>query len=180
MKSKVNKVIVVSEIYKLHFYKFILVISSICISISCKNHIDCGGNKGYSKTSIESKKNGVFISDYYAPNMQIIVPSKGIKIKIEEIFREHQFKVINNNEIMILDDTQIIIKTKHLIPDSYLIEWKIKNDENIIFYGGNYVFDAELKNISKLDTLQFKIVKDKYSDNENEIIGELILIEKTR
>lgn len=146
---------------------------------SCNfNRIESGGNLGYSKSIKESKKNGVFISHYQTSGMRIYIPKEVVNIRIKEIFREYKFEVGDNYEVIPLEESQLIISVYNIVPDSYSIKWKIGDYDNVYFTGGKDYFFADLSKALRFDTLKFEISRDRYSDKENEKIGELILIEK--
>lgn len=158
-------------------YKYLILIFIINSCNSSKNQY-CGSNYGYSKTSEESKKNGVFKSYYYTPNMKISVPKEGIDIRIKEIYRESRFQIDENNKIIPLESSQLIIKIYDSVPEEYSLDWKIGDYKSMYFTGGKDYFDADLRKINKFDTLTFVITRGRYSNNENEVIGNLVLIEK--
>lgn len=149
------------------------------MSSSCSSKRGCcEGDLGYSKSSIESKNNGVYISNYYTPGMILKVQKYGVQLKIKEIFREHRFRIDDDNNIIKEEESQLFVILEQQVPESYYLKWKIGSFDHVYFTGGADYFDANLSRINKFDTIRFEISNARYSANENKKIGEFILIEK--
>jgi len=150
----------------------------LIILTSCSSGV-CGNRAGLSRTDKESIKNGAFISYYKVDKNEIYNPYDSVIMKIDNIYREYQFDIQDNGEIVKNYLSQLIIKMNDSIPESYLLMWKIGGINEPNFTSGSDFLHCNLEGIDrdKFDTLRFAIVKGRYSDNNGEVIGELTLVE---
>ena len=169
--------------------KFIIIFTIFNLLISCGLQITDDGFLDSSINSSVSKKNGVFI-DYYDVEPNFVTTLEGKKLRIAEAFIEYKYNIKHSGEVIKWDGTQMVLRLKDEIPDTYNLDWNLNWDYHFTQGTGDFMLHTDMECapdenvnsvwncLNRLDTINIQIRKIDEKDSLKAIIGHLKFIKR--